>query len=45
MFKRLANTWRGKRVTIPDKTLPPPPAQRTTEATWQWLLEWMGWKQ
>jgi hypothetical protein len=45
MFKRLADAWRGKPVSIPDKALPPPPAQRTTEATWRWLLEWMEWKQ
>ena len=44
MFKRLADTYRGKSVVLPKQTLPLPPAQRTTETTWQWLLEWMNWK-
>jgi hypothetical protein len=44
MFKRLADTYRGKTVIIPDEPLRPPPAQRNPEATWQWLLEWMNWK-
>lgn len=42
MFKRLADTYRGKPVIIPDQPLPPPPTQRNPEATWQWLLAWMG---
>ena len=42
MFKRLADTYRGKPVIIPNQLLPPPPSQRNQEATWQWLLEWMG---
>ena len=41
MFQRMADTYRGKPVVIPDKPLPSPPTQRTDEATWQWLLEWM----
>ena len=44
MFKRLAEAYRGKPVIIPDGALPPPPAQRTNEETWRWLLEWMGCK-
>ena len=44
MFKRLADAYRNKPVVIPAASLPPPPAQRTSEATWKWLLEWMGWK-
>ena len=42
MFKRLADAYRGKPVVIPSQALPPPPAQRNNEATWRWLLEWMG---
>jgi len=42
MFKRLAETYRGKPVMIPDKPLPPPPGERNPEATWKWLLAWMG---
>ncbi|MDR3736362.1 MAG: cellulase family glycosylhydrolase [Acidobacteriaceae bacterium] len=42
MFKQLADTFRGKPVAIPSKSLPPPPAQRTDAATWKWLLDWMG---
>ena len=41
MFQRLADTYRGKPVVIPATPLPGPPAQRSDEATWQWLLEWM----
>ncbi|MGO8838360.1 MAG: hypothetical protein ACLQAH_15155 [Limisphaerales bacterium] len=41
VFKRLADTCRGRQVIIPDKPLPPSPAQRPNEATWQWMLEWM----
>ena len=41
VFKRLADAHRGKPVVIPDNPLPAPPPQRTNEATWQWLLEWM----
>jgi len=32
-------------VVIPEAGLPPPPAQRTHDETWRWLLEWMKWKQ
>jgi len=24
--------------------LPPPPVKRDHEASWQWMLDWMGWK-
>ena len=41
-FRRLADTYRGKPVIIPDLPLPPPPEQRNQEATWRWLLEWMN---
>ena len=42
VFKRLADAYRGKAVVIPSKALPPPPQQRTMDATWRWLLDWMG---
>ena len=42
MFKSLADRYGGKPVVIPDRALPPPPAQRTEEATWRWLLNWMA---
>jgi hypothetical protein len=44
MFKRLADAYRGRPVVIPQTALPAPPAIRTTESTWKWLLEWMDWK-
>lgn len=44
MFKHLADAYRGKSVKIPDTPLPTPPSQRTYEATWKWMLDWMGWK-
>ena len=44
IFQRLADAYRGKPVKIPTAALPPPPANRTKDATWRWLLDWMGWK-
>jgi endo-1,4-beta-mannosidase len=44
MFKRLADAYRGKAVVIPDKPLPPPPAERGQDAAWRWLLDFMEWK-
>jgi hypothetical protein len=44
LFKQFADAYRGKPVTIPTTPLPPPPAERTDASTWQWLLNWMGWK-
>lgn len=43
MFRELAETYRGKAVVFPRRTLPPPPAQRSTDETWRWMLDWMGW--
>ena len=40
-FQELAKHYRGQPVSIPKTSLPPPPAQRTQDATWKWLLEWM----
>ncbi len=44
VFRELAKTWRGKAVAYPQTPAPPPPAERTTSRTWQWMLDWMGWK-
>jgi endo-1,4-beta-mannosidase len=44
VFKQLADAYRGKLVTFPAKPAPPPPAHRTMETTWRWLLDWMDWK-
>jgi endo-1,4-beta-mannosidase len=45
VFKRLAETYRGKPVTFPTAALPPPPpAPHTQDATWQWILNWLNWK-
>ena len=41
MFKELADTYRGQPVTIPSAPSTSPPAQRTDEATWKWMLDWM----
>ena len=43
-FKELAEHYRGKSVAIPNATLPPPPTERTKDATWKWLLAWMQWQ-
>ncbi len=42
MFKSLADAYRGKPVVIPGRPIPSPPAQRTEQATWRWLLDWMA---
>jgi endo-1,4-beta-mannosidase len=45
VFKQLAETYRGKQVTFPSATLPPPPAApHTQDTTWQWILHWLNWK-
>ena len=44
MFKQLADAYRGKAVIFPAHALPPPPANRTQEVSWHWMLDWMGWK-
>ena len=43
-FSELARAYRGKPVKIPSRSLPPPPTERNYDATWRWLLNWMGWK-
>jgi hypothetical protein len=42
LFKRFADAYRGKPVTIPAGALPSPPVERNTDATWRWLLDWMN---
>jgi endo-1,4-beta-mannosidase len=44
VFKRLAETYRGKPVAFPGAAVPPPPAVQTFGATWQWLLDFLHWK-
>jgi endo-1,4-beta-mannosidase len=44
VFQKLAETYRGKPVVFPEGSPPTPPSERTTDATWAWLLDWMGWK-
>ena len=44
VFKQLADAYRGKPVVFPTQTLPSPPAIRNQEASWRWMLDWMGWK-
>ncbi|HEU5458569.1 MAG TPA: hypothetical protein VFU68_08115, partial [Terracidiphilus sp.] len=43
-FKRLADAYRGKAVVFKKGSAPAPPQVRTQDGTWQWLLDWMGWK-
>jgi hypothetical protein len=44
VFKRLAENYRGKPVVFPTAQLPPPPSEHTVDATWRWILDWLGWK-
>lgn len=44
LFKRLADSYRGKPVRFPSRAIPPPPAHPTHDTSWQWMLDWMGWK-
>lgn len=44
VFKQLADSYRGKPVVFPTTALPPPPSQKTADATWRWILDWLGWK-
>lgn len=43
-FQQLASAYRGKPVAFPTSALPPAPAERTQDATWQWILNWLQWK-
>jgi len=42
VFKELAAAYRGKVVVFPKGSTPEPPRERTVDATWRWLLDWMG---
>ena len=44
VFQQLAKAYRGKPVVFPSAAPPPPPAQKTTDAAWQWMLDWLEWK-
>ena len=44
VFRRLAETYRGKQVQFPKRPVPAPPAKHTQETTWKWMIDWMGWK-
>ncbi len=44
VFKLLADTYRGKPVIFPKTSLPQPPSSQTQDATWRWILDWLGWK-
>jgi hypothetical protein len=40
-FRRLAEQYRGKLAVPPPRQLVPPPAERSDDTTWAWLLEAM----
>ncbi len=42
-FKRLADAYRGQLVTFPAQVLPPP-TERNLDASWRWMMNWMGWQ-
>jgi endo-1,4-beta-mannosidase len=42
VFKDLARSYRGRTVSMPRRALPPPPAERTVDATWRWILDWIN---
>lgn len=44
VFKRMADSIRGKQVRLPSAAPPPPPAEQSMDATWQWILDVIGWK-
>lgn len=44
VFKELAESYGRKPVVFPTVALPQPPSQQTIDATWKWILDWLGWK-
>jgi endo-1,4-beta-mannosidase len=44
IFQELAKSYGGKLVAVPKSAPPAPPAQQTTDGTWEWMLDWMEWK-
>jgi hypothetical protein len=41
VFKELADSYRGRPVSLPTRPLTALPRERTAEATWAWLLDWI----
>ncbi len=41
VFKQLAATYQGKLVTYPAAP-PPPPPEHNSDATWKWILDYLG---
>ena len=41
VFKRFADTYRGKPVARQQRVVAPPTGPRTMDATWAWILNWM----
>jgi endo-1,4-beta-mannosidase len=44
VFKELAESYGGKPVVFPTAALPEPPSRATQDGTWQWVLDWLGWR-
>jgi endo-1,4-beta-mannosidase len=44
VLKQLAEAYRGKAVSFPKSPIPAPPVHRNQDVSWQWMLDWMGWK-
>jgi endo-1,4-beta-mannosidase len=44
VFKRLAESYRGKPVMFPKSSVLQPPTDRTQDGTWRWVLDWLQWK-
>ena len=44
VFKQMAESYRGKAVVFPTARLPQPPGEKTPDAAWKWILDWLGWK-
>jgi endo-1,4-beta-mannosidase len=44
VFKRLAESYRGKPVKFPAVAPPVPPEKQNFDGTWRWMLEFLEWK-
>lgn len=44
VFKQLAEAHRDKPVVFPKASVPPPSQNHTSDGTWQWINDWLGWK-
>ena len=42
VFEELARSYRGEPVVIAERTSRPPPAIRTEDTAWAWMLEWLS---